>query len=100
MEKTYYRVMEVPRNIPPHYEYGYEDWYDFRKSLYQLEANYAGEIGECIGQRHAFLLLSISKDGADKTENVWIPKFLCQKAVPKLDNESLPDPYDELFNDW
>lgn len=95
----FYRVIPNPP-IPSHHEYGYEDKFDFHKAVHQLAQKYGGRVGECIGTRHAFLLLSFAAtDG--RSVKAWIPAFMCELAAPPVRgaDEENDDPLTGVLGD-
>lgn len=94
----FYRVSPNPE-LPSHHDYGYEDKYEFFKAVRQLANKYGGRVGECIGTRHAFLLLSFAAhDG--RPAKAWLPVFMCELAAPPASNDDEEqDPLDGLLGE-
>lgn len=93
----FYRITPHP-DIPPHHEYGYEDKYEFFKAVRQLAEKYGNRVGECIGARHAFLLLSFA-DTPGRPAKAWIPAFMCKPAAPPTAPDEENDPLDGVLGE-
>ena len=94
----YYRVISSLRDIPnlDHYEYGYDDRFDFQKALRDIVQRYGGQVGECIDTRPDLYRLRFA-DPPNPGAKAWIPRKLCEPAPPPEPDEEEDDPFEGVF---
>lgn len=101
IDKKYYRVCALPRNLPDFYEYGYADEHTFYRGLSRLNRLYRGRVGECCAERHVFLLLRFYDTIDGQPVEEWLPKMMCEPAAPPDDDEKqsggLEEELDRIF---
>lgn len=94
-EKTYYRVLPDLRQVPDdHYSFGYETIYDFLRDVRKLHDIWKNRTGECIAARHDFLQIRFRDTIDGRPADVWLPRYLLQRAAAPLEPEPA-DPVEE-----
>ena len=74
-----YVVMDIVRApLDDHLLHGYETRADFRRELKLLSGRWKGRVGECVGERHGFLLLRFHDTPGGKADEEWIPRYLLE----------------------
>lgn len=81
-QPTFYTVTtEISRNVlRDHLLHGYESRWDFEKALRALVRKWQGRVGECVGERHGFLLLRFHDTPGGNPDEEWIPRYLLKAA--------------------
>lgn len=104
--RTFYLVKDTLAGAPlsDHLLHGYADRWDFRKALKNIIVRWGGRIGECVGERHGFLLLRFHDTPGGQPDEEWLPRFMLQPTeMPDYvrEAEREPDPFelelDEAF---
>ena len=93
---SYYTVVKDIDGAPlrDHLMHGYETEYDFRHALWAIVDLWKGRVGECIDERHGFLLLRFHDTPGSKPDEAWIPEYLLRPAdAPEC------EPFDEGSSD-
>lgn len=95
---TFYTLSaEIPRHVlRDHLMHGYESRRDFEEALRSLIRRWQGRVGECVGERHGFLLLRFHDTPGGKPDEEWIPRYL---LVPAEKPEYLPEETDDNTKD-
>ena len=96
----FYFVLPHPV-MPSHYDYGYEDKFEFFKAVRRLSREYGGRIGECIATRHTFLLLRFFDMPDGVPTQAWIPGFMLERTAPPSgdDYNDADDTMDGVYGD-
>lgn len=94
-EKRYYRVISDPHAAPlnDYLEHGYEERAEFALAVHRIVGRWHGRVGECIGTRHAFLLLRFTDTPDGWPEEEWLPRYLLERAAPR--RKDTPHPSDD-----
>lgn len=84
--------------------HGYESRQDFRESVELLAKRWKGRVGECVGERHGFLLLRFHDTPGGTPDEEWIPKYLLRPAdvqhgayARRPDGDAAGDGVDDVF---
>lgn len=67
-------LTDVP--IREHLLHGYESCDDFAHATLRLVGRWKGRVGECVGDRHGFLLLRFHDTPGGCPDEEWIPRYL------------------------
>ncbi len=74
-----------------HLLHGYESRWDFYRALRRLVSRWKGRVGECIDERHGFLLLRFHDTPGGKPDVSWLPLYLLEPAEkPPYMQEHVP----------
>lgn len=98
----FYLVLSDLRTAPlsKHLMHGYETRQDFQQALNRLLNRWKGRIGECINERHGFLLLRFHDTPGGKPDEAWLPEYLLQLTdPPKYISNKDSDSSDQQLND-
>lgn len=78
----FYEVLPGIWNAPvsDHLMHGYESRQDFRLAVRQIVNRWKVRVGECVGERHGFLLLRFHDTPGGEPDEEWIPEYLLQEA--------------------
>ena len=68
--------------LPDPLEHGYECERDFRRALRALSERWKGRAGECVGERHGFLLLRFHDTPGGRPDEAWLPRYLLKGTDP------------------
>ena len=85
-EKLFFIVSSSLDGAPvrDHLLHGFESRRDFEAALRNLVSRWHGRVGECIDERHGFLLLRFHDTPGGKPDEEWLPRYLLQPAdVPE-----------------
>lgn len=79
-DKTFYRVLSMLDRAPlrDYLLNGYMTRREFERALRQLLSRWKGRVGECIGNRHDFLLLRFHDTPGGKPDEAWLPRYLLE----------------------
>jgi hypothetical protein len=97
MERDRYRVRGDLKNAPlrDHMLHGYDSRTDFYRALRRLVERWKDRVGECIGERHGFMLLRFDDTPGGLPDEEWLPAYLLQpesgpaEACEELEDEEL-----------
>ena len=64
--------------LADHLLHGYESRWDFYRALRRLLSRWKGRIGECVDERHGFLLLRFHDTPGGKPDEEWLPLYLLE----------------------
>lgn len=98
-DKRYYLVLSTIVHAPlrEYLLHGYETRRDFEDALRRLVSRWSGRTGECVGERHGFILLRFHDTLGGKPDEAWIPAYLLQpKENPACDNQDDDEQIREL----
>lgn len=93
-EPTYYLVEDDDSKWPTeqHLEHGYEDEWDYFRAIKRLVNRWKGRVGERIGDRNDFVLLSFPDTPGGKPDLAWLPVFILRRtAEPDFLKDKNPD---------
>ena len=84
MEGEYYIVSVDPRDAPlrDHLWHGYDTRRDFYDALRKLSDRWRDRVGECVGERHGFLLLRFHDTPGGVPDEEWLPRYLLKPYDP------------------
>lgn len=90
----YFSVSVDPRDAPlrDYLWHGYESRRMFYEALRDLHARWRGRVGECVSERHGFLLLRFHDTPGGLPDEEWLPSYLLKPAEP-------PEPPEEEDED-
>lgn len=79
----YYQVTSSISAAPlaEHLLHGYETRRSFREALSELVDRWHGRIGECIDERHGFLLLRFHDTPGGSPDEAWLPSYLLRPVA-------------------
>lgn len=98
MERRFYRVSGNTDDAPirDHLLHGYEERRDFYLAVRRLCRLWHDRVGECIGERHGFLLLRFHDTPGGKPDEEWLPEYLLKETdMPEYLKET-QEPADDL----
>lgn len=80
--KKFYIVTSNMNDVPlrDHLLHGYESHDDFARSIRRLIGRWDGRIGECIGEKHGFLLLRFHDTPGGSPDEEWLPRYLLKPS--------------------
>ena len=100
-DNSFYLVSSDLRRVPvaDHLMHGYEDKWEFYKAIRRLVDRWKGRVGECVDERHGFLLLRFHDTPGGKPDEEWLPRYiLLPAAVPEYMHEEPPDETAEVLD--
>ena len=98
---NYFTVLSDTGNVPlsDHLRHGYECRQDFARAVRQLSSKWKGRVGECIGERHDFLLLRFHDTPGGLPDEEWIPRYLLRQTEPPEPEEEGPDEVEKAIDE-
>lgn len=95
----YYRVITdlFHTPLPDPMLHGYATRQMFYIALKKVVKKWRGRVGECIGERHDFLLLRFHDTPGGKPEEAWLPKYLLNEEEGQVQDD-MPDETIEALN--
>lgn len=80
--KKFYIVSGNVNDAPlrDHLFHGYEEEKEFRRAVRSIVDRWGNRVGECIGQRHGFLLLRFHDTPGGKPDEAWLPPYMLKPA--------------------
>ena len=92
-EGRFYKVLDIDGAPLGDYQlHGYETRADFRRDLRALAGRWKGRVGECVGERHGFLLLRFHDTPGGTPDEKWVPRYLLEPVDMPEDHETQDDP--------
>ena len=97
--RKFYRLLSDLRNMSfsDYLMHGYESEQDYREAILRLHKRWHDRVGECVDERHGFLLLRFHDTLGGIPDQCWLPKYLLQQApMPDYMSTAVKSDYDKM----